>query len=678
MLGVEAASLFVSVNADTDKATRGLSGVNQSAEKTQGFLKGAASSALGFGGAMLGIQAGAAIFGAVKDGAIGMNAELETSTMQFTTLMGDADKAKKHVEGLFDFAAKTPFETGPIIEASRLMETFGGAALNSKKNLTTFGDAAAATGQPINEVAFWMSRAYAAIQAGKPWGEAAQRLGEMGIVTPKVRQSLEDMQASGAKGPEVWNALTGSLDKFGGSMEKQAGTFDGMMSTLSDGINIFLAKAGRPLFEGLKVIVGGLNDLMSSPGFNGALDAAMQGLTKVFTATGQAIGVIADVLSPMITLLGSLFSGVQTGQATIGTFTTTLTTLGTTIQTAVFGAIESVIAQIPAFADAFFQMATKAVDTFVAAAPLVLDSIMTLVGNALTWVMNTGVPMAADALGKVAVKFIDWVGPAALKLAGLLPVIAEKVIGFVAKYAPVVLSKLAEWGLAFIGWIAKNVLPRLPGALVTIGSAIVGWIAATAPVLVGKMLGLATQMVTSFITFLGTLPAKFVGVLGQVIAGIPGAAAKLAAAALSMGGKFVSGFINGLVSLPGKIAAAIRRAFSGIKIDIGPFHISASGVSIDLPNIKLPGFATGAYNLPNDMIAQVHKGEMIIPADLAERMRGGSGFGSMGGRAVPAGGGDVFVFEIGSFYGTESNIQDLSEAVATQVRLTRPKRTVVA
>jgi hypothetical protein len=41
------------------------------------------------------------------------------------------------------------------------------------------------------------------------------------------------------------------------------------------------------------------------------------------------------------------------------------------------------------------------------------------------------------------------------------------------------------------------------------------------------------------------------------------------------------------------------------------------------------GFATGADNIPNDMVAQIHKGEMIIPAAGAEAIR--SGRASVGG-----------------------------------------------
>jgi hypothetical protein len=49
---------------------------------------------------------------------------------------------------------------------------------------------------------------------------------------------------------------------------------------------------------------------------------------------------------------------------------------------------------------------------------------------------------------------------------------------------------------------------------------------------------------------------------------------------------------------------------------------------------KMFGFAGGAWDLPHDMIAQVHKGEMIIPASLAADLR--AGMGASATRAAPS------------------------------------------
>ena len=51
----------------------------------------------------------------------------------------------------------------------------------------------------------------------------------------------------------------------------------------------------------------------------------------------------------------------------------------------------------------------------------------------------------------------------------------------------------------------------------------------------------------------------------------------------------------------------------------------------------IPSFAVGAWSLPSDMVAQVHAGEMIVPAGPAAAMRnalGGAGAGSAGGGDV--------------------------------------------
>src|SRR5262245_64869584 len=46
-------------------------------------------------------------------------ASLETAQLQFTTLLGSTEAAQQRVKELFDFARRTPFETGPIVQADR-------------------------------------------------------------------------------------------------------------------------------------------------------------------------------------------------------------------------------------------------------------------------------------------------------------------------------------------------------------------------------------------------------------------------------------------------------------------------------------------------------------------------------------------------------------------------------
>ena len=316
-----------------DSITKKLTGIGKSASQAMGSFGGAVSSAVGTAMGPLGMLKnavsgigssfstmltgfgmgiGQAAFGLVSQGIgmaqnsiIGMNAELETSTLQFETLMGSSDKAAAHVQDLFTFAQKTPFESGPVIQASRTMETFGGAALDTMTNLTRFGDAAAATSNDIGEVAFWMSRAYANIQAGKPIGEATMRLSEMAVITPEVSNKIEAMQKAGAKSSEIWDTLSGSLGRFDGAMDKMSGTWAGLTSNLEDTIRLTAAKAFEPLFQVAKKAVGAINDLLGS-------DAFQQWAIDTATAISKTVTGIADVVGSFITMgqaIGEAFTG---------------------------------------------------------------------------------------------------------------------------------------------------------------------------------------------------------------------------------------------------------------------------------------------------------------------------------------------------------------------------------
>lgn len=65
----------------------------------------------------------------------------------------------------------------------------------------------------------------------------------------------------------------------------------------------------------------------------------------------------------------------------------------------------------------------------------------------------------------------------------------------------------------------------------------------------------------------------------------------------------------------------------GTGVSTGGFGSSLGGLFGSIIG-SLAGFATGADNIPNDMVAQIHKGEMIIPAKGADAIRSGKLGGS--------------------------------------------------
>ena len=289
------------------------------------FLKTAGATMAGFVGAAVIMRGLGAAFRFTKEAAFGMNATLETTTLQFTTLMGDAQRAEEHVASLFEFAKRTPFETGPIIEASRMMQTFGGEALNTKENLTILGDAAAATGAPINELGFWVGRMFAALKGGQPFGEAAQRLQELAVLTPEARQQMEALQKAGASATDIFDSFKGSLETFTGGMGKMASTWQGVTSTFKDTVVILIAQAFQPLFETARDALGMINRAMGMEGFEGtmvrvreAVAAHIPPATTILTNFLNVVGGFTRAADMVQTFWTMLILGANRGGEAMG------------------------------------------------------------------------------------------------------------------------------------------------------------------------------------------------------------------------------------------------------------------------------------------------------------------------------------------------------------------------
>lgn len=87
-------------------------------------------------------------------------------THQFKTLLGSMDEAKQHMEMLKELGDTPPFSLEEFAAASRSMLVFSEGALGMEDSLTLVGDAAAATGKPIEEVGQAVAKAYAIIRDG--------------------------------------------------------------------------------------------------------------------------------------------------------------------------------------------------------------------------------------------------------------------------------------------------------------------------------------------------------------------------------------------------------------------------------------------------------------------------------------------------------------------------------
>jgi hypothetical protein len=167
---------------------------------------------------------------------LGMTAAgaMERMTLQFRPLLGSLASAKERVMELSKFAVKTPFEIDEIVEANKMLETLTQGALSNEKGMTLVGDAASVAGQSFSDTARSVGRLYDGLMSGRPVGEAAMRLQEMGIISGTVRNQMESMQAANVSGLEIWKVVEKQLQRNSGAMDAQSKSLEGLQSTYND------------------------------------------------------------------------------------------------------------------------------------------------------------------------------------------------------------------------------------------------------------------------------------------------------------------------------------------------------------------------------------------------------------------------------------------------------------
>lgn len=270
----------------------------------------------------------------------------ETSEMAFTTMLGSAEAARDMLETLANFAAKTPFELSGLTTATQQLLAYGFTAEDIIPMLTAVGDATAAlgTGQVGIEA---VTRALGQMQTkGKVSAEEMLQLTEQGIpawqyladaIGTDTAGAMEKVSDGAVKASDGIKAITDGMNRdFGGMMEAQSKTVEGLMSNLSDAIEQPLMKlrdsdAYDKFAESLSKIVDSAEPFVESllphlekglDKVSGLLDIASDAMDAFsgMSEQGQSqiIGLVTNVallgpelkaLGPVIKTVGSVMKG---------------------------------------------------------------------------------------------------------------------------------------------------------------------------------------------------------------------------------------------------------------------------------------------------------------------------------------------------------------------------------
>ena len=112
---------------------------------------------------------------------------------------------------------------------------------------------------------------------------------------------------------------------------------------------------------------------------------------------------------------------------------------------------------------------------------------------------------------------------------------------------------------------------------------------------------------------------------GAVLAGTAARTAATETAATASAASTLGAIARSILASAAETFAGIFGFLSPV---LGPAAVGpavAGQATVMAVGAGLPSFATGAWSLPADMIAQVHRGEMIVPAGPAAQIRDAAG-----------------------------------------------------
>ena len=246
----------ITVGIVSTAVSSGLMAVRNQIQSFRKTINSEFAQVAGFGAIIAGVV------GAVRK-AISSASEMEGFKASFTTLLGSADAAEQRLKELVDFAKTTPFELPQVTEASRVLQALTDGALATGDGLRMVGDMASVAQEPIKDLAVHVGRMYTGLMGGRAVGESFMRLQELGLLSDKTRQRLEQLQAEGKKGPEVWQVAASSFAKFSGEMERKNQTIAGQWSNMQDALNALFRAFGQPIIDGLTPLISAWTDMFS-------------------------------------------------------------------------------------------------------------------------------------------------------------------------------------------------------------------------------------------------------------------------------------------------------------------------------------------------------------------------------------------------------------------------------
>lgn len=410
-------------------------------------------------------------------------------------------------------------------------------------------------------------------------------------------------------------------------------------SLVSGALNALIDLLFNRLVPAAAAIVGAIGDWVAANGpliaqIQGALATAMNALSEGLRIAGENLNIVVPFIAgPLIVALGLwAASAAAAAVATLAALAPLLLVGAAIGALAVawandWGGIQEIVGGVVAFLQPIFGQIVAAIQGVVdTVGPLLAtwvggwDGVMQKVGAVASFIgekvgaivafVEPGFQRVAAVVSAAIGAVVAVIGPAVAAwvggwqgiqdkvafvvdaVSGIVDRLVEIVVAIIARIAPVIegVINFANAIIAQIGRILEVIAPIIANII----ARIVGIVAGIAGVVEGVIKWVGDVLAVfngpggfqaAIGKIVGDVVALFVSLPGKLLALVP----EFINAAVGIGGGLVRGVVDGLAGLAAELAGAFTRAVNSIfPINIGPVHITASGVNIDMPTIDLP------------------------------------------------------------------------------------------
>jgi len=236
-------------------------------------------------------------------------ANVQLMRTNIDTLVGSTEKGREVFKDLYEFAAKTPFETTDLVNASQTLLSFGISVDDLMPSLKMLGDVSLGNVEKFNSLAL----AFGQVSAkGKLQGDDLRQLVSVGFnplqkISERTGESMDSLYAKMAAGKitfemvaEEFKLATSEGGQFYQGMEKGSKTLTGVWSTLKDTISM----VGRSLVglnnEG-EIVEGGMLDQLVT--MINSLNQTLSENPDLFNNAADSVGKFAQSIGDVINFM---------------------------------------------------------------------------------------------------------------------------------------------------------------------------------------------------------------------------------------------------------------------------------------------------------------------------------------------------------------------------------------